>query len=109
MFDENMPRLLRLDLPEFEVRTVQEENWSSLKNGVLLRQAQEKFDVLVTADKQLEFQQNIAQFDIAVVVAAAQSTRLHHMRLILPMLRSAIAQCRPGIVTVVSAVTRHPQ
>ena len=103
LFDENMPRLLRLDLPEFEVRTVQEENWSGLKNGVLLRQAQGRFDVLVTADKRLEFQQNISQFNIAVVVADAQSTRLHHMQLLLPSLRTAIAQAKPGTVTVVSA------
>lgn len=35
LFDENVPRLLRRDLAEFEIRTVQEEGWSSLTNGVL--------------------------------------------------------------------------
>ena len=51
LFDEDMPRQLRRDLPEFSIRTVQEEGWSALKNGELLRRASEKFDVLVTADQ----------------------------------------------------------
>jgi hypothetical protein len=39
LFDENMPRKLRRDIPEFAVRTVQEEGWAGLKNGELLRKA----------------------------------------------------------------------
>ena len=50
LFDEDVPRQLRRDLPEFDVRTVQEEGWSSLQNGDLLRSAARDFDVLVTAD-----------------------------------------------------------
>jgi hypothetical protein len=48
--DEDLPRQLRRDLPEFEVRTVQEAGWSGVKNGDLLRRAQEQFEVFVTAD-----------------------------------------------------------
>jgi hypothetical protein len=48
-----MPRLLRRELPEFEIRTVQEEGWSGLNSGALLREAQSTFDVLVTVDKRL--------------------------------------------------------
>jgi len=42
LFDENLPRLLRRNLPEFEIRTVQEEGWGSFKNGDLLRRAEGK-------------------------------------------------------------------
>lgn len=103
LFDENMPRLLRRDLAEFEIRTVQEQGWSSLTNGALLRQAQERFEVFVTADKRLEYQQNVRTLRIAVVVVAAESTRLEHMRRLLPRLRVAIAEAKSGTVVVVSA------
>ncbi len=65
LFVENVPRLLRRDLAEFEIRTVQEEGWSSLTNGVLLREAQERLEVFVTADKRLEYQQNVRTLNIA--------------------------------------------
>jgi len=45
LFDENMPRKRRRDLPEFFVRTAQEEGWSAFKNGDLLRRATLTFDV----------------------------------------------------------------
>jgi hypothetical protein len=51
LLDENLPRKLRRSLPEFTVRTVQEEGWTSFKNGELLTRAQETFDVLLTADR----------------------------------------------------------
>lgn len=103
LFDENVPRLLRRDLIEFEIRTVQEEGWSSLSNGVPLRQAQERFEVFVTADKRLEYQRNARTLKIAVVVVAAESTRLEHMRRLLPRPKTAIAVARLGTVVVVSA------
>jgi hypothetical protein len=59
LFDEDVPRQLRRDLPAFAIRTVQECGWSSVKNGQLLRTAETEFDVLVTADKNLQYQQHI--------------------------------------------------
>jgi hypothetical protein len=98
-----MPRLLRRDLPEFDVRTVQEEHWLGLKNGALLRAAQDRFEVFVTVDKRLQHQQNLASFRIAVVIVSARSTRLVHMRDVVPQLRQAIAEAQPGNVIVVAA------
>jgi predicted nuclease of predicted toxin-antitoxin system len=102
LFDEDMPRQLRRDLPDFEVRTVQEEGWSSVQNGELLRRAAERFDVLVTADQRLQHQQNIPQFRIGVVVIDARDTRLPHLRSMIPQLRAAIQDVMPGTVLVVS-------
>ena len=56
LFDENMPRKLRRDLPEFFIRTAQEEGWSAFKNGDLLRRATLRFDVLVTIDQRMRYQ-----------------------------------------------------
>ena len=103
LFDEDMPRQLRRDLPEFEIRTVQEEGWSAVKNGELLRRASESFEVLVTADRNLPRQQNLARFTIGVVVIAAVDTRLPHLRSLLPQLRNAIANVGAGSVVTVTA------
>lgn len=103
LFDEDVPRQLRRDLPEFTIRTVQEEGWSSVRNGELLRRASETFDVLVTADQRLQYQQNIRQFRIGVVVLDVRDTRLPHLRLLLSELRSAIAAVAPGAVIRVKA------
>lgn len=97
-----MPRQLRRDLSAFEIRTVQEEGWSGVKNGELLRRASEAFDVLVTADQRLQYQQNVRRFLIGVVVIAAADTRLPHLRSLLPKLRTAIAEVEPGSVIVVT-------
>ena len=102
LFDEDMPRQLRRDLPEFEILTVQEEGWSSVKNGELLRRASAAFDVFVTADKRLEKQQNIPKFKIGVVVVATVDTRLPSMRSVLKQLRSAISSVTPGTVIIVT-------
>jgi len=96
-----MPRQLRRDLPEFSIRTAQEEGWSALKNGELLRRASEKFDVLVTADQRLPHQQSVARFTIGVVVIEAIDTRLPHLRSLVPELKRAIAAVTAGSVLVV--------
>jgi hypothetical protein len=101
-----MPRQLRRDLPEFAIRTVQEEGWSSVQNGELLRRASESFDVMVTADQRLQFQQNIASFDLGVVIIVAVDTRLPNLRTLLPQLRDAIANVAPGSFSIVTAVLR---
>ena len=67
LFDENMPRKLRREISNAHVRTVQEEGWAGLKNGELLRRTSPGFDVLVTADQRLRYQQNIQMFSIGVV------------------------------------------
>ena len=97
-----MPRLLRRDLPGFQIRTVQEEGWSGLKNGELLRQAETRFETFVTVDKRLQYQQNIAAFRIAVVVVSARSTRLIHMRELIPDINEAISEAQPGTVVVMA-------
>ena len=82
---------------EFDIRTVQEEGWSSVQNELLSR-ASPKFDVLVTADQRLQY---IPHFDIGVVVIAARDTRLASLRSLLPQLKAAITNVAPGSVIVV--------
>jgi hypothetical protein len=96
-----MPRQLRRDLPEFEIRTVQEEGWSSVQNGELLRRASESFEVMVTADQRLQYQQDIGSFDIGVVVIVTVDTRLPNLQRLLPRIRDAIRNVPPGSFSII--------
>jgi predicted nuclease of predicted toxin-antitoxin system len=98
LLDENLPRKLRRDLGEFAVRTVQEEGWTSYANGELLVRAQDTFDVLLTADRRLQFQQNIARFRIAVVVIVTVNLRYRTIRSAIESIRAAISTVAPGEV-----------
>ncbi|CAN5754435.1 hypothetical protein BH23GEM7_BH23GEM7_24340 [soil metagenome] len=68
LLDDCVPQKRRRELPGHEVRTVVEAGWSGMKNGPLLRLAAEQFDVLLTVDTNVQYQQNLARFPIAVVV-----------------------------------------
>lgn len=96
LFDENLPRQLRRDLPEFTIRTVQEEGWGSYQNGQLLRQAESAFDVLLTADRKMQYQQNLASFSIGVVVIITPRLRLRELRSVLDPMRAAIVSVKAG-------------
>ena len=96
LLDENLPRLLRRDLPEFHIRTVQEEGWGSLKNGDLLREASGKFDVLLTADRRMEYQQVLTSFVIGVVVIITPRLQLDLLRRACPSLREALNSVTAG-------------
>ena len=96
--DENLPRKLRRQLNEFVVRTVQEEGWTSYRNGELLSRAQVAFDVFLTADRRLQFQQNIAKFEIGVVVIVTRNLRLTTITSAQDDIRKALAAVRSGEV-----------
>ena len=76
LLDENLDWRLRRDLPDHAVEAVPLIGWAGLKNGALLRKAQERFDVLVRMDSNMVHHQNLAQFRIAVIPLQAQSNRL---------------------------------
>jgi predicted nuclease of predicted toxin-antitoxin system len=98
LFDEDLPRQLRRDLTRFNIRTVQEQGWSSLKNGELLRTASLEFDVLLTADRNLQYQQNIPKFGIGLVVLALRDSRLPSIQSKLSEIEAAIVAVEPGTV-----------
>lgn len=63
-------------LDGFVVRTVPQMGWAGIKNSELMRLAEREFDVFVTVDRNLSFQQKVPTFEIAVVVLKAVSNRL---------------------------------
>lgn len=98
LLDECVPRKLRLDLPGHDARTVAEMGWSGTKNGPLLRRAAQEFDVFVTVDQGIEYQQNLVGVDLAVVVMVAPSNDIDDLRPLMSRVRDAVEQTAPGRV-----------
>ena len=98
LLDECVPRALRERLPGHEVTTVAETGWSGAKNGELLRLAAQRFDVLLTVDRNLAFQQRIDKLALAVVILRARSNRLADLRPLVPALLRALSQAQAGEV-----------
>jgi predicted nuclease of predicted toxin-antitoxin system len=84
LLDECLDWRLARDLPGHNVKTVQDMGWAGVKNGKLLSLAQERFEVFITGDLNLSYQQNMSKYSIAVVVLHAESTRLFHLRPLMP-------------------------
>ncbi len=71
--------------------------WTAIKNGQLLSLASEQFDVFVTVDRNLAFQQQVVSFQIAVIVLHARSNRLADLLPLVPALHDAIAAAIPAL------------
>ena len=99
LLDEDIPTRLRLHFGEVaDVETVEYRGWKGLKNGELLRAAQEHFDVFVTMDNHLPEQQSLQQFDLAVVVLRARNKSFTELQKMLPELERTLNSLRPGQV-----------
>lgn len=85
LFDECVPTLLRKFLGEHEVITVTEQGWSGIKNGKLLKLASDNFDVFITVDKNLSFQQNLAELPLPVIVLHSKSNKVKHLSPLMPV------------------------
>ena len=103
LLDENLPVDLAAELVGHEVSTVAGLGWRGIKNGELLQRAQESFEVLVTMDRNLEFQLNIARFELCVVLVLASSNRMVHLRPTVPAMLEAMEAGRPGELLRVGA------
>ncbi len=95
LLDESLPKELQSEIPGHDIRTVVEMGWSSLKNGDLLARSAGKFDVFLTADQNLRYQQNLSTLPVAVIVLAAKSNRIVDLRPLIPELLGAIAVLVP--------------
>jgi hypothetical protein len=99
LLDENLPHALRAQLPGHDVFTVQYLGWSGTKNGRLLTRAVNAgFDVMVTMDDGVAYQQNIATLRLSVIVLEAVSNDIDDLRPLLPRLRKTIKSAKPGTV-----------
>jgi hypothetical protein len=101
--DECVDWRLSRDIVGHEVKTARQMGWSTIKNGELLALAAKQFDVFVTVDRNLSFQQNLPAFAIAVVVLRASSNRLADLQHLVPELLASISTAKRGAVMYVGA------
>ena len=86
LLDESLPRELAGLITGHSVSTVRIEGWAGIKNGKLLALAATRFDAFLTADRKLEFQQNLATLPISVVVLVCVRTRIQNIAPLIPEL-----------------------
>ena len=95
LLDESVPGRLGPLLSGHSTVTVQRRGWASVKNGKLLALAAGEFDVLLAADKGMEYRQNLATLPVAILIVLARSNRLEDMAAAVPAILSALAELKP--------------
>jgi PIN like domain len=99
LLDECVPRPLKRQLTQYEVKTVTEMGWAGTKNGQLLKKMQDaQFTILLTTDQNLRYQQNLEQAGVAIVVMVANSNRLPDLIPLIPQVCEALETIAPGQV-----------
>ena len=102
LLDECIDRKLARELIGYDVKTVPQMGWAGIKNGQLLALAESEFDVFITVDRNLSFQQNLPQFNIAVIVLQAPSNRLADLKPLAPNISAILPIAAKGQATTVS-------
>jgi predicted nuclease of predicted toxin-antitoxin system len=103
LLDECVDWRLARELTGHDVKTARQMGWTTIRNGQLLALAEQQFDVFVTVDRNLAFQQRLPAFSIAVVVLRARTNRLADLRPLVPGLLAALETAERGVVTYVGA------
>jgi predicted nuclease of predicted toxin-antitoxin system len=103
LLDECLPVGLRDHLTGHQVLTVRQANLTSKKDGALLSSASGRFDVFLTVDRSLQWQQQVANFDVAVVLVRTRSNSLSSLLPLVPSLLQALERAERGQVTRVVA------
>jgi Domain of unknown function (DUF5615) len=107
LLDECIPRKFKHHLPGLECYTVPEEGLAGKKNGELLSMAEKaRFEVFLTVDRGIEYEQNLKERSIAVIVIHTQSSRLTDLLLHVPELLRALRSVRPGQLVKVGGISR---
>lgn len=94
LLDECVPWPMHRLLTGHECRTAQQCGWGGLKNGLLLQRAENEFDLFITSDQNLRYQQNLAGRKISILELSTNNLR--HIEAVAETIRSAIANIQPG-------------
>ena len=92
LLDESLPRKLGFLLTDHFVRTVVQMGWGGLVNGKLLKAACEEFDVLISGDKNMQYQQNEALLPMSVITLVAPNNRIESFLPLLPELLKVLSK-----------------
>ena len=103
LLDESVPGRLGTLLTGHSSITVQRRGWASITNGKLLALAAGEFDVLLTADRGMEYQQNLASLPVSILIVLARSNRIEDLVTVVPAILSALAELQPRTLRKVAA------
>jgi hypothetical protein len=101
LIDECLPKKLKREFPEHDVSTVPENGWQGKKNGDLLKLMVEEFDVFITIDGNLSYQQQLSEYDIAFVVLRSKTSRLEDLQPLMPEVKVKLETIQAGEVVIV--------
>lgn len=96
LLDECVPQGIRQDFSQYEVSTVTEAGFKGLKDRDLLTQAAGKFDVLITVDQNIEYQQNLKDSKIAILVLVARRNTIKALKPLVPQALLALENLKKG-------------
>lgn len=102
LLDECIDRRFASKLPGHDVKTVPQAGWAGVKNGELMRLAENEFEAFVTVDRNLSYQQNLPQFAISLIVLKARSNRIDDLAPFAELVLEAIQTAKKGKATVIS-------
>lgn len=103
LLDENLPPALKPLLIGHEAKTVAEMGWTQTKNGALLALMKDQFDVFITGDRNMQYQQQMTEIPIIFVVLIAVTNKISDLSPTIPILLPMLEKLQPGTVTEVSA------
>ena len=98
LLDHCLPKRLRRFLPDCKVTTAREVRWKEIENGELLSLAEQQFDILLTMDKNMKYQQNFTGRDIAVIAIRAKNNRIETLTLLIPKVLALLPTVQSGQV-----------
>ena len=105
LLDECVPPPLKRDNIGHDVRHVADMGWSSKRYGELLQlMLAGRFEALLTVDQNLEFQQNVRESGVGVIVVLARTNRVKELRPLIPRILEALARLSPGELVRVTAL-----
>lgn len=100
ILDECVPAVVKAALPHRDITTVQLQGWSGVKNGRLLQMVTREFDIFITSDKNLRFQQNLTALDIAIILLP--SNQVPVVAALVPVIDSTIGVINRGEFIAIS-------
>lgn len=102
LLDECIDRRFARELVGYDVKTVPQMGWAGIKNGELMRLAEAEFEIFVTVDRNLSYQQNLRKFDIALIVLQARSNRIQDLLPFADLIIEAFSRIEKGKATLIS-------
>ncbi|HEX9930380.1 MAG TPA: DUF5615 family PIN-like protein [Pyrinomonadaceae bacterium] len=102
LLDECVTHYLKRDFVGHDVFTVEEAGFKGLKNGQLLQAASGKYDVLITVDRNLQYQQNLKNIGVAVIILKAQRSTYPMLKPLMPQVLLLLGRTKEGEIVTVS-------